>query len=116
VSRDFRACAIDGRPTNDSPTISGERNWLFTFLYCPGLDATNDRAEQAIRPAVVTRKVWGGNRTPPGAHTQEILASVLRTCYQRKLSAQAVLIHLLCSAQPPTLNLAACDLSLRACI
>jgi transposase len=88
-----------------------ERNCLFTFLYCPGLDATNYRAEQAIRPAVVTRKVWGGNRTPAGAHTQGILASVLRTCHQRKLSAQAVLIRLLCAAQPATLHLTASDLS-----
>lgn len=87
-----------------------ERNCLFTFLYCPGLDATNYRAEQAIRPAVVTRKVWGGNRTPAGARTQEILASVIRTCHQRKLSAQAVLVHLLCSVQPATLALAHGDL------
>jgi transposase len=40
---------------------------LFTFLFYPGLDATNWRAEQAIRPAVVNRKVWGGNRTDNGA-------------------------------------------------
>jgi len=43
-----------------------ERDAMFTFLYCPGLDATNYRAEQAIRPMVVTRKVWGGNRTEKG--------------------------------------------------
>ena len=30
----------------------------------PTLDATNWRAEQALRPAVVNRKVSGGNRTP----------------------------------------------------
>lgn len=87
-----------------------ERNYIFTFLYCPGLDATNYRAEQAIRPAVVTRKVWGGNRTPTGAHTQEMLGTVLRTCHQRKLSAQAALIHLLCAPEPEALDLTACDL------
>jgi hypothetical protein len=43
------------------------RDDLFTFLREPGLDATNWRAEQAIRPAVVNRKVWGGNRTWTGA-------------------------------------------------
>jgi hypothetical protein len=32
-----------------------ERDALFTFLNCPGLEATNWRAEQAIRPMVVTR-------------------------------------------------------------
>jgi len=43
----------------------------------------NWRAEQAIRPAVVNRKVWGGNRTPAGAAAQERLVSVLRTCVQK---------------------------------
>jgi transposase len=47
-----------------------ERDALFTFLNCPGLEATNWRAEQAIRPMVVARKVWGGNRTARGAQTQ----------------------------------------------
>jgi hypothetical protein len=30
-------------------------------------DGTNYHAEQAIRPAVVNRKVWGGNRTLAGS-------------------------------------------------
>jgi transposase len=55
---------------------------LFTFLREPGIDATNHRAEQAIRPAVVNRKVWGGNRTPAGAVAQSILMSVLVTLRQ----------------------------------
>ena len=38
----------------------------FWFLIDPAIDATNYRAEQALRPAVVNRKVWGGNRTWPG--------------------------------------------------
>ena len=60
-----------------------ERDALFTFLSCPGLEATNWRAEQAIRPMVVTRKVWGGNRTARGAYTQGILVSILQTCRQQ---------------------------------
>jgi transposase len=55
---------------------------LFTFLRRPGLDATNYRAEQAIRPAVVNRKVWGGNRTPAGGVAQAILMSLLVTLRQ----------------------------------
>jgi len=39
------------------------RDDLFTFLRQPGLDATNWRAELAIRFGVILRKVWGGNRT-----------------------------------------------------
>lgn len=55
---------------------------LFTFLRQEGIDATNHRAEQAIRPAVVNRKVWGGNRTPAGAAAQSILMSILVTLRQ----------------------------------
>jgi transposase len=54
-----------------------ERGALFVFLSCPGLEATNRRAEQAIRPMVVTRKVWGGNRTSSGAHTQGISVGII---------------------------------------
>jgi transposase len=52
---------------------------LFTFLRHKGIDATNFRAEQAIRPAVVNRKVWGGNRTEAGSVAQSILMTVLFT-------------------------------------
>jgi transposase len=63
--------------------LAHEQPYLFTFLYCPGLDATNHEAERAIRWMVIARKVWGGNRTWAGAQTQQILVSVLRTCWQQ---------------------------------
>lgn len=53
--------------------------WLM-FLSEPQIEATNWQAEQAIRPAVVNRKVWGGNRTAAGAKGQGVLMSVLETC------------------------------------
>jgi transposase len=58
-------------------------NDLFTFMRHPGADATNWRGEQAIRPAVVNRKVWGGNRTDIGALAQSRIMSVMQTCKQR---------------------------------
>lgn len=60
---------------------------VFACLRHPGLDATNWRAEQALRPAVVNRKVWGGNRTEVGAEAQSILMSVWRTLEQRGQTA-----------------------------
>ena len=85
--------------------LGREREALFTFLYCPGLEATNWRAEQAIRPMVVTRKVWGGNRTPAGARTQSILLSVLQTCHQQHTPVVPLLMRLLCSPRPLLLTL-----------
>ena len=49
--------------------LSVELPALFSFLFDPAVDATNWRAEHALRPAVVNRKVSGGNRTAPGAPT-----------------------------------------------
>jgi transposase len=60
-----------------------QQGTLFTFLRFAGVDATNHKAEQAIRPAAANRKVWGGNRTENGAAAQGILLSVLRTATQR---------------------------------
>jgi hypothetical protein len=74
---------------------------IFSFLFDPTLDATNWRAEHALRPAVVTRKMCGGgNRTRRGADSQQILASVLRTADQRGLDATTVLVALLTAPTP----------------
>ena len=60
---------------------------MFTFLRQPGLDATNWRAELAIRFGVILRKVWGGSRTWAGARAQSVLMSVWRTCWQQGQNA-----------------------------
>ncbi len=62
------------------------REHLLRFLYLEGLDATNNQAERMLRPAVITRKTGGCNRTEGGAETHSILASVLITCRQQGFS------------------------------
>ena len=47
------------------------------------VEPTNNRAERAIRPAVIARKVSCGNKTPRGAATWEVLASRCATLYQQ---------------------------------
>jgi len=80
--------------------LAREQNALFTYLREPGVQATNWRAEQAVRPAVVNRKVWGGNRSPAGSHTQEVLTSVLRTAQQQGHNPLPILVDLLRSPTP----------------
>jgi hypothetical protein len=60
-----------------------QREHLFTFLEVEGVEATNNRAERALRPAVVVRKTGGCNRTPQGARTHAVLASLLVTAKQQ---------------------------------
>jgi transposase len=80
--------------------LTAEFPAVFAFLWEPGIDATNWRAEQAIRPAVLARKICGGNRTRQGADTQQVLASVARTIDQRSLDLTAVLTTMLQAPQP----------------
>lgn len=71
------------------------RRQLFTFLRQEGIDATNYRAEQALRPAVVNRKVWGGNRTEAGAVAQAILMTVWFTARRQGRDALEFLSQVL---------------------
>ena len=80
--------------------LRNERENLLTFLKTPGVQATNWRAEQAIRPAVVNRKHWGGNRTDHGAEIQQALMSVIRTARQQDTCPIALLANLLRQPQP----------------
>lgn len=56
---------------------------LFTFIEEMYVDSNNNRAERAIRPAVVTRKISGGNRSPVGAESLGIITSIIQTCKQQ---------------------------------
>jgi transposase len=80
--------------------LAKHRHQIFTFLQHVGIDATNWRAEQAIRPAVVNRKVWGGNRTEVGGHAQEIHMTVLRTCSQQAVDSLDFIRRLLLGHHP----------------
>ena len=80
--------------------LDTELTALFTFLFDPGTDATTWRAEQALRPAIVLRKVCGGNRSPRGARTHEVLATVLQTAHQRRLDPHPILTDLLHARTP----------------
>lgn len=79
--------------------LINESDALFTFLTTDGVEATNWRGETAIRPAVVNRKVFGGNRTHRGAATQGRIMSALVTANQRSIDA---IDYLTALARAPT--------------
>lgn len=85
--------------------LNNEIDALFTYLTRNEIDATNWRAEQAIRPAVVNRKVWGGNRTWRGAATQSRIMSALRTAVQRGTDPIELLVRLARAPDPGTISL-----------
>jgi transposase len=77
-----------------------EKDALFTFLADPAVDATSWRAEHAVRPTTVTRKVCGGNRTDRGAQTQSRMMTLFRTATQQSIDAVDYLVNLARAPDP----------------
>ncbi len=71
-----------GACSSTSPTRPPTCTTFLTADPDLAVDATNWRADTAIRPAVVNRKVRGSHRTQRGARTQGPITSVIRTAAQ----------------------------------
>ena len=52
---------------------------LFVFVGDPRVPATNNAAERAVRPTVISRKISGGTRSQEGSKTKAALASLFGT-------------------------------------
>jgi transposase len=89
--------------------LAAHRDELFLFLKRPGIEATSWPADQAIRPAVANRKVFGGNRDTSGARALERIASVVATCVRRDVDVMDYLVRVLCAGAHERARLA-CDL------
>lgn len=63
--------------------LEKQREHMLGCLEEPAAEPTNNRAERALRPIVIARKVSCGNKTQQGRTTLQILASLAETCRQR---------------------------------
>ena len=80
--------------------LAKHRQEILTFLYHRDIEATNWPAEQAIRPAVRNRKLFGGNRTWSGAAAQERLGSFFATCGKNTIPSLDTLSRIICRPIP----------------
>src|SRR5262249_42315272 len=78
---------LDGLPRSVSPELDrldshlrAHRGEWLVFLHDPEVPPTNNHAEQMLRPAVITRKVGGCNKTLWGALVHGVLASIMVSC------------------------------------
>jgi transposase len=78
------------------------RGDLLRFLEDPRIEPTNNRAERALRPAVIARKVSQCSKTQAGADAHAAFTSVLRTAVQQGDSGAERLAHL--RRSPPALD------------
>lgn len=73
---------------------------LFEFLRTPGVSATNNLAERAVRPQVIARKISGGSRSDAGSAIRCDLASVFHTWSARALNPFAACVEALQTPLP----------------
>jgi transposase len=71
-----------------------QRGNLLRFLDDPRIEPTNNRAERALRPAVIARKVSQCSKTRDGADAFAAFTSVLRTAVQQGASGTERLAQL----------------------
>src|SRR5262249_17045557 len=103
VSFDERLLELVRRPraVPEYATLAGHlwnhfEQW-FAFAFDPRIEPTNWKAEQAIRPAGVNRKVWGGNGRGAGGRAQGVLMSVFETCRRQARAVVDYVSQSLCA-------------------
>lgn len=79
---------------------------LYHWAADRAVPADNNRAERELRPLVIARKVSFGSQSQTGAHTREVLMSVLHTLRKHTPEVAAAFQRALdCWAEHPTANL-----------
>jgi len=71
--------------------INNGFSYWFTFVIHPGVEPTNNRAERALRPQVVLRKILGTLRNEKGTSIHERIMTTLATWGQRGLDCLQML-------------------------
>jgi transposase len=94
---------VGANQTLSNPIANHFEEW-FLFLTDSSVPASNYEAEQAIRPVVVNRKVWGGNRTDTGAKAQGILSSIWQTCKKQAKAAVDFVSETLRASRNPAIS------------
>lgn len=75
---------------------------LFMFVEYPNVASSNNAAERAIRPAVISRKISGGTRSAKGSQTKTRLMSVFATWALQGKEPIAACTQMIIAAQTKT--------------
>ena len=97
----------DKKARNLSARFANDGESYLKFLTTPGLEPTNDVAEQAIRFVVIDRKVTQGSKSEDGQRWLQRIWTVMATCSDHDKSLLDVLwnspAHFFRGERPPPL-------------
>ncbi len=86
-------------PDRDNQRLLDEIGWhhdpgnLLRFLEDPSIEPTNNRAERALRPAVIARKVSQCSKNDEGAYAFSAFKSVVQTLAKRGIHSMVEGLH-----------------------
>jgi len=88
--------ALEGSNFGKAVTYArNQKEALMNFLLDGGVEISNNRAENAIRPFVTGRKNWLFSDTSRGAQASATVYSIIETAKANKLNPYMYLVHLL---------------------
>ena len=91
----------DNQRLLDGIGLQQDRGNLLRFLRVEGLEPTNNRAERALRPAVIARKVSHCSKNRRGAEAFAAFVSVIQTATQAGAQSTVAYLRNLFSAPAP---------------
>lgn len=92
----------DNQRLLDGIGLQQDRQRILDFLYKPEVEPTNNRAERALRPAVIARKVSHCSRNERGAEAFAAFTSVARTTVKKGVATVTdVIYHLIKNGLDP---------------
>lgn len=83
----------DNQRLLDGIGLQHDRQQVLTFLYKPEVEPTNNRAERALRPAVIARKVSHCSKNERGSQAFAAFTSVVRTAVKKGMNTVTDVIH-----------------------
>src|SRR5581483_7842071 len=83
---------FDARVSGFCKELWERREHLWTFVEIDGVEPTNNAAEQALRQAVVWRKLSFGTQSADGSRFVERMLTVVETCRRQKRDVFAWMI------------------------
>ena len=93
----------DNQRLLDGIGVQHDRQRVLNFLYKPEVEPTNNRAERALRPAVIARKVSHCSKNLRGSEAFAAFTSIARTAVKNGAASVTDVFHRLSknSIQPP---------------
>ncbi|MGH8646045.1 MAG: IS66 family transposase, partial [Gammaproteobacteria bacterium] len=83
----------DNQRLLDGIGLQHDRQRVLNFLYNPEVEPTNNRAERALRPAVIARKVSQCSKNERGAEAFAAFTSVARTTVKKGIATVTDVFH-----------------------